>query len=132
MTLARHNRLLWTIQALLAALYLFAGGFKLVAPAEQMTAPGGPQLSVAFLRFIGAMEVLGAFGLILPGLTGIKPHVTSVAAVGLVIIMIGATVISAATMGLATAVLPCVAGIFAAFVAYARRPHGAGSVIATT
>jgi hypothetical protein len=131
MTLARNNTLLWTIQILLAALYLFAGGFKLVAPAEQMTAQG-PQLPVAFLRFIGAMEVLGACGLILPGLTGIKPRLTSLAAAGLVIIMIGATVISAATLGLATAVLPCVAGILAAFVAYARRRGGGGPVVATT
>jgi DoxX-like family len=132
MNLARNNRLLWIIQGLLAALFLFAGGFKLIAPAEQMTMPQGPQLPIAFLRFIGAMEVLGACGLILPRLTGIKPQLTPLAASGLVIIMIGATVISAATMGVATAVLPCVAGILAAFIAYARRQPTHAAAIATT
>ena len=65
---------------------------KLVLPIEEMTkqiAMPGP-----FLRFIGVAEVLGGLGLVLPGLTGIRPRLTPLAAAGLVIIMIGATVVS--------------------------------------
>ncbi len=61
---------LWIVQGLLALLFLFAGGMKLVLPlealTEQMPQPG------LFLRFIGVAEVFGAIGLILPGLLGIR------------------------------------------------------------
>jgi len=128
MTVIRNNRVLWTIQILLAALYLFAGGFKLVAAAEQMVSPPGtPQLPTLFLRFIGLLEVLGAFGLILPWLTGIKPRLTPLAAWGLVIIMIGATVIGAISVinnptgqNIGTTIFPFVAGVLAATVAAGR------------
>ena len=112
------SRLLWVLQVLLAALFLFAGGMKLVSPiaalTQQVALPG------PFLRFIGVAEVLGALGLILPGLLRIRPVLTPLAAAGLVIIMIGATTISLATMGVAAAVMPFVAGVLAATVAYRR------------
>ena len=112
----RKTAVLWTIQGLLAALFLFAGGVKLVVPVEMMTAQTG--LSGGFIRFIGVAEVLGAAGLILPGLFRIGQALTPVAAAGLVIIMIGATVIS--LPGGAAAVMPFVVGILAACVAYTR------------
>jgi len=121
MTVIRNNRVLWTIQILLAALYLFAGGVKLFASAAMLTSQPGPQLPIFLLRFVGLMEVLGALGLILPGLTGIQPQLTALAAAGLVVIMIGATVISAMTLGISSAILPFVAGVLAATVAYGRR-----------
>ncbi|HEY7648496.1 MAG TPA: DoxX family protein [Methylomirabilota bacterium] len=112
------NRALWIVQGLLALLFLFAGGMKLVLPIEQMTAdiplPGW------FLRFIGVAEVLGGAGLILPGLLKIRPGLTPLAAAGLVIIMIGATVLTLATGGGATALIPAATGLLAAFVAYGR------------
>ena len=74
---------LWIVQALLAALFLFAGGMKLVLPLEQMTGPIA--LPGPLLRFIGVMEVLGGLGLVLPGLLGIRPGLTPLAAAGLVI-----------------------------------------------
>ena len=110
--------LLWTIQVLLAALFLFAGGMKLVTPiaamAQQMGLPG------PFLRFIGLAEVLGALGLILPGLLRIRPRLTPLAAAGLVIIMTGAVGITIATAGVAEAVVPGVVGVLAASVAIGR------------
>jgi uncharacterized membrane protein YphA (DoxX/SURF4 family) len=94
MTLIRNNSVLWTMQILLAALYLFAGGFKLVAdPSQMVGTPGTPELPLLFIRFIGLMEVLGAIGLVVPWLTGIKAHLTPLAAWGLVVIMAGATII---------------------------------------
>ena len=112
------NIALWIVQALLAALFLFAGGMKLVLPIEEMTKqmpmPG------LFLRFIGVAEVLGAIGLILPGLTRIRPGLTPLAGAGLAIIMIGATVTTLASGEIAMALMPLIAGLLCAFVAYGR------------
>ena len=117
--------LLWIVQGLLAAIFLFAGGMKLVLPIEEMT--GQMELPGLFLRFIGVCEVLGALGLILPGLTRIRPGLTPLAAAGLVAIMVGATVLTLAGGDLAPALFPFVVGLLAAFVACGRRwlaPHG--------
>jgi uncharacterized membrane protein YphA (DoxX/SURF4 family) len=113
------NIALWIVQALLAALFLFAGGMKFIMSVEEMTKdiplPGW------FLHFIGVAEVLGALGLILPWLLGIRPGLTPLAAAALVIIMIGATVVTLMTGGgLAMALIPLVVGLLCAFVAYGR------------
>ena len=112
------NIALWIAQGLLAAIFLFAGGMKLVLPVEEMT----KQLPLPglFLRFIAVCEVLGAIGVILPWLLGIRPGLTPLAAAGLVIIMIGATVVTVMTGDIAMALIPLVVGIIAAFVAYGR------------
>jgi len=112
------NKLLWVIQVLLAVLYLFSGVMKFVIPPEVMMKQS--QLPLWFLRFIGVCEILGAIGLIVPGLTRIKPVLTPLAAAGLVIIMIGAVSITVKTMGFGPAVLPLVAGILAFVVAWGR------------
>jgi uncharacterized membrane protein YphA (DoxX/SURF4 family) len=111
---------LWIAQALLALVFLFAGGVKLVMPYEEMAAGIPVPLPEAFLRFIGVAEVLGALGLILPGLTHVRPSLTPLAAAGLVIIMIGAVVLTLATGEVAMALIPLVVGLVAAFVAYGR------------
>jgi uncharacterized membrane protein YphA (DoxX/SURF4 family) len=112
------NTALWIAQGLLAAIFLFAGGMKLILPIEEMTKQ--MPLPGLFLRFIAVCEVLGAFGVILPWLLRIRPGLTPLAAAGLVIIMIGATVTTLATAGIAMALFPLVVGILAAFVAYGR------------
>ena len=109
---------LWIVQGLLAALFLWAGGMKLVLPLEQLTGP--IPLPGLFMRFIGVVEVLGAIGLILPGLLRIRPGLTPLAAAGLVIIMIGATVIGLAGGPVVLVLIPLVVGFLAAFVAYGR------------
>ena len=123
--LLRYNKVLWTLQILLAALYLFAGGFKLIAAPEQLrVAPTDPIPSanmMMFLRMIGGFEVLGAAGLILPGLTGIKRHLTSVAAGCLAFIMVGAVVTSIMMMGVKTAIFPFVVGIADLIVMSGRK-----------
>ena len=116
------------VQGLLALTFLFAGGTKLVLPIEEMTKQMPLPLPGLFLRFIGVAEVVGAIGLILPGLVRIRPGLTPLAAAGLVIIMIGATVLTLAGGDVAPALIPLVVGLLAAFVAYGRwRPtqhHG--------
>jgi tellurite resistance protein TehA-like permease len=71
---------LWIIQTLLALLFLFTGGVKLVLPLEVLTEQS--PLPGWFVRFIGVAEVLGAIGLILPGLLRIQPGLTPLAACG--------------------------------------------------
>jgi uncharacterized protein YndB with AHSA1/START domain len=73
-----------------------------------------------FLRFIGVAEVLGAVALILPGLLRIQRGLTPLAASGLVIIMTGATVITAIYIGAAPALMPLAVGMLAGFVAWGR------------
>lgn len=117
------NIVLWIIQGLLALLFLFAGGTKLVLPIDVLTGMGSPNqvhLPGLLVRFIGVCEVLGGLGLILPGLLRIRPGLTALAAAGLVIIMIGATVLTFIGDGPAQAIFPLVVGLLAAFVAYGR------------
>ena len=112
------NYTLWIVQGLLAAIYLLSGGMKLVLPLEKMTGP--VPLPGLFIRFIGVCEVLGAIGLILPGLLRIRPGLTPLAAAGLVIIMVGATVITLIGGDVALALIPLAVGLLAAFVAFGR------------
>ena len=91
---------------------------KLVMPVEEMTKQ--VPLPGLFLRFIAVAEVLGALGLILPGLLRIRPGLTPLAAAGLVIIMIGATVVTLMTADVALALIPLAVGLLSAFVAYGR------------
>ena len=109
---------LWIVQGLLALLFLWAGGIKLVLPLEALAGP--VPLPGLFVRFIGVAEVLGAIGLILPGLMRIRPGLTPMAAAGLVIIMIGATVLTLAGGDVAPALIPLVVGFLLTFVAYGR------------
>jgi hypothetical protein len=112
------NVALWIVQVLLALLFLFAGGSKLVMTLEQMAGP--VTLPGPLLRFIGVAEVAGALGLVLPWLLRIRPGLTPLAAAGLVIIMIGATVMTLAVGQIGPALISLVVGILAAFVAYGR------------
>jgi DoxX-like family len=114
----KANALLWTVQVLLAFLFLFAGGMKLAMPLAAL-AKVAP-LPAWFLKFIGAAEVAGAIGLILPWALRIRPELTPLAAAGLVIIMAGATVVSLAIGPVGPALIPAVVGALAAFVAYGR------------
>jgi uncharacterized membrane protein len=109
---------LWAVQVLLALLFLWAGGMKLILPLEQLTGP--VPLPGLFMRFIGVMEVLGGLGLILPGRRRSRPGLTPLAAAGLVIIMIGATTITLMTGEIVLALMPIAVGLLAAFVAYGR------------
>ena len=119
----KMTALLWTIQGMLALVFLSAGCMKLAAPMAAL-AQQAPQLPPLFLKFIGLAEVAGALGLVLPGLVRVGRGLTPLAAAGLVIIMTGATVITAAGGHVGGAVVPCVVGFLAAFIAYKRRLPG--------
>src|SRR5262245_3645637 len=110
---------LWTLQVLLALLFVWAGGFKLVVPVDKMP-PAPVVLPGAFLKFIGLCELLGGLGLVLPGLFRIRPGLTPLAAAGLVIIMIGAVGLTLVIADVKSALIPFVVGLLLAFVAYQR------------
>ena len=116
-----RNRALWIVQGLLAALFLFAGGMKLITPIEVLSVmspfPG------EFIRFIGICEVLGAVGLILPYALRILPGLTALAAASLVVIMVGATLTTLAIGGGLLALPTLAIGLLAALVAHGRRPQ---------
>ncbi|HEU4510572.1 MAG TPA: DoxX family protein [Pyrinomonadaceae bacterium] len=117
------NILLWVIQIILALLFLFAGITKVVLPIEvlmQNASPNQVQLPILFIRFIGVCETLGALGLILPGIFHRQQYLTPLAAAGLVVIMIGAVVVTAIGDGVVAALGPLVFGLLCAFVAYGR------------
>jgi len=112
------NYLLWTLQGLLAALFLFAGTMKFIVPIEEMTKQ--IHMSGAFLHFIGVMEILGGLGLLLPGIFKIQRRLTVLAALGLFIIMAGATAVTW-KLGMAQAITPLVCGLLLLGIAYGRR-----------
>jgi uncharacterized membrane protein YphA (DoxX/SURF4 family) len=114
----RINVAIWTVQVLLACLFLFAGCAKLVMPITEMTKQF--PLPGLFLRFLGVAEIAGALGLIFPSLLHIRPQLTPIAAGCLVIIMSGATAITMAGGKIAPALMPFAIGVLAGIVAYTR------------
>ncbi|MET9387724.1 DoxX family protein [Streptomyces sp. NPDC002928] len=82
-----------TVAGLLALFYLYGGGLKVVRSREQLR----PMMAwvdstpMQAVRAIGVIEVLGAIGLVLPPLTGIAPRLALAAAIGFVVLQIGAT-----------------------------------------
>ena len=86
------NIALWVVQALLALAFGMAGTMKLTQPREKLTTQMGwvEDFAPTTVKLIGALELLAALGLILPLLTGILPWLTPLAAIGLVLTMLGA------------------------------------------
>ncbi|RAS57146.1 DoxX-like protein [Lentzea atacamensis] len=88
------NIVLWILASLLAAVFLAAGAAKLAQPKEKLTASPNMAWATGFspglIKLIGAVEVLAAIGLILPAALDIVPVLVPLAAVGLVLVMIGA------------------------------------------
>jgi hypothetical protein len=109
---------IWTAQTLLALLFVFAGSVKFMLPAEKLQGPIA--LPLGFIYFIGAMEILGGLGLVLPGLFRIRTELTTVAAIGLLTIMSGATTISILGLGVSAGLVPAIVGVLAATIAYTR------------
>jgi hypothetical protein len=109
---------LWIAQVLLALAFVSAGAIKVITPDETLTA--WYPFPALFIRFIGVCELLGAVGLILPGLLRVREVLTPLAAVGLASIMAGAVATTLAVGGGTAAAMPLVLGLLAVFVAYGR------------
>ena len=116
------NIALWIVQALLALLFAMAGLMKLTQPKEKLAAQMAwvGDFAPTTVKLIGAVEVLGAIGLILPLITGIAPWLTSVAAAGLVLTMLGAMATHLRRREQPMLFVNGVLLLLAAFVAYGR------------
>lgn len=92
------NLALWIIAGVLAAVFLLAGGNKLFIPREKLAkAPGGGwvnDFSPRFIKVLGAVEIIGAIGLIVPAALDIAPILVPLAAIGLATIMTGAAIVT--------------------------------------
>lgn len=89
------NVVLWVLQILLALVFLGAGVMKLMRTRDQLRSSGMAYVedfSDTTMKLIGAAEVLGALGLVLPAATGVAPILTPVAAAALAVVMVGAVV----------------------------------------
>jgi uncharacterized membrane protein YphA (DoxX/SURF4 family) len=113
------NIVLWVLQVLLA-LAFFAHGWIFLFPSAEMAAMMNATLPRAFSLFLGVAEVLAAIGLILPGLTRIQPWLISAAAVGLMVVMVGATIWHSIRHEASSALITAVLLVMATFVAYMR------------
>jgi hypothetical protein len=113
------NGVLWTLQVLLALFFgLGSGAPKFFLPPEMLGLP--IPLPQPFVVFIGVAEVLGALGLILPGLTHVRPGLTPLAAAGLVLLTVCAAVYQLAAKQPGNAVFALLIGALAAFLGYGR------------
>ena len=115
------NILLWIVQILLALVFLMSGASKFLMPYADMVKDSPVKFPYAFFLFIGVCEILGAVGLVVPWLMKKKPGLTPLAAALLVIIMIGAVVVTVMGPMAPLAVVPAVAGLLCVFVAWGRK-----------
>jgi len=91
------NMALWIVQGLLALAFLLAGSMKALAPLNTVkkNMPWANDVAAAFVRFIGVAELLAGISLILPAVTGIQSWLTIAAALGLVVVMVSASIFHA-------------------------------------
>lgn len=102
-------------------MFLLVGGMKLILPIQILVAQMPLPLPGLFIRFIATAEVAGALGLLLPGLLRIRPLLTPLAALGLVLDMIGATAYNLIGGQIESAVTTVVLGLICLVIAYGRR-----------
>ena len=113
------NKLLWTLQILLAIAFL-AHGIMMIAPPPEIALQMDKFLPRWFQLFLGVAEVLAAIGLTVPGFTRIQPRLVPAAAVGLMLVMLCATILHGSRGELGSAVTTLVLLLLATFVAYGR------------
>lgn len=116
------NTALWIVQILLALLFGMVGIMKLTQPAEKLAQQMKwvKDTTPNTVKAIGAVEILGALGVILPMLTGILPILTPLAAIGLILTMIGATLTNLRHKEYFHIAVNAILAAMAAFLAYGR------------
>jgi hypothetical protein len=121
------NIALWIAAGLLAVAMLGTGAMKVLQPKEKLAAKGFnwvEDFSPGMVKFIGVAEVLAAIGLILPAVLDIATFFVPLAAVGLVLVMIGATIVHTRRKEFTAVPINVVLLLLAAFVAWGRfGPH---------
>jgi uncharacterized membrane protein YphA (DoxX/SURF4 family) len=113
------NILLWILQVLLA-LAFFAHGWMFLFPPAAIVEQMNASLPRWFQIFLGVAEVLAAIGLTLPGISRIKPRLVTWAALGIMIVLMSATIYHVMRNEMSSAVITAVMFALATFVAYMR------------
>ncbi|MFL5657640.1 MAG: DoxX family protein [Ktedonobacteraceae bacterium] len=116
------NIALWIVQILLALAFLLVGSMKVSQPIDKLRQNMGwvAHTTPGIVRLVGALEILGALGLILPAVTHILPWLTIVAAVGLVFTMIGASIVHVRLKEFSRLGAPLILFLLALFIVYGR------------
>jgi len=124
------NRLTWVLQGVLAVVFLAHGALFLFPPAEaaaQMEA----FLPQWFQVFLGVAEVAAAVGLTVPAWTGIQPWLVPASAIGIMIVMVAATVLHVVRHESVSAIITTIllgASTLVAYVRWRRLPFPPGSM----
>ena len=113
------NIVLWILQALLAAQFLFHGWFFLFPP-PQFVALLNEAFPLWFRLFLGVAELLAGIGLILPGVTRISPWLTPLAALGIMVVTFSASILHFSRGEVSSALTTVALFVMASFVAYMR------------
>lgn len=117
------NTILWILQAITAIIFMYSGVCKLTLNIPQLVAKGQTgveNIPVPFVRFIGISEILGAVGIILPGLINVMPFLTVAAAIGFIVIMVPAAFIHYSRKEYSTVAGNIVLLAICLFIAYGR------------
>ncbi|MCS3735302.1 DoxX family protein [Mucilaginibacter dorajii] len=116
------NIILWVTQVLLAATLIWAAAMKLFQPIEKLSAmwPWAGQVPVALVKFTGIIDLLGALGLLLPALLRIRPKLTPIAAVAIIVLMVSASIFHIARGEASVIGVNIIFALMAAFIAWGR------------
>ncbi|MCF6406859.1 DoxX family protein [Chitinophaga filiformis] len=114
--------ILWIAQIILAAGFLWAAAMKLFQPIEKLAAmwPWTGQVSSLIVRLLGVIDLLGALGLILPTLLRIRPGLTAITAVAIIVLMLCASVFHIVRGEAAVIGVNIFFALIAAFIAWGR------------
>ncbi|HEY5826452.1 MAG TPA: DoxX family protein [Cyclobacteriaceae bacterium] len=114
--------ILWIVQLLLASSMIWASSVKLFQPVSQVAVmwPWAGEVSEAFLKFTGVVDLIGALGLILPSLLRIQPKLTPIAALAIILLMICASIFHISRGEGANIAPNILFAIMAAFIAWGR------------
>ena len=114
--------ILWILQAVLAAMLLWAAFMKLLKPVAEISTmwPWAGQVSAGFVKFTGIIDLLGAVGLVFPALLRIRPWLTPLAATGIVLLMIAASIFHVSRGEASLIGFNIVVAAIAAFIAWGR------------
>ncbi|SIN91572.1 DoxX family protein [Chitinophaga niabensis] len=115
----KKNTLLWIAQSLVAGTLAWAAYMKLFQPVSDLW-PWAKEVPLALVRLTGVVDLLGAAGLILPSLLDIRPKLTPIAAIGVVMLMICAAVFHIIRGEASVIGMNIVFAIIATFIAWGR------------
>jgi len=116
------NVILWIAQIFLSACFIWAATMKLFQPIDKLSAmwPWTAQIPIAMVKLTGIIDLLAALGLILPGLLRIKPKLTPFTAIGVIVLMVCASIFHILRGEACVIAVNIVFAVIAAFIAWGR------------